>query len=500
MSNGLPPAWELATLEQLFAPLEDGRLLHQGWSPQCEKDPAGDDEWGVLKTTAIQPGSFLPEHNKRLPPKLDPRPQREVKVGDLLITCAGPRVRCGIPCLVKATRPKLMLSGKMYRFRVPEDLVDANYVEKYLLSQKAQRAIDAMKTGGSDSGLNLTHDRFRPLPVPLAPTNEQRRIASKIDELFSRVDEGERALERVSLLVERYRQSVLKAAVTGELTRDWREKNKGSLETGEALLARILAARREAWEQAELEKMKAKGISPSNDKWKEKYENPSPPETTNLSELPKGWVWTSFEQVFIVASDEGKKLKEKDYLSDGELPVVDQGAKFISGWTDRRELLFSGDLPVIAFGDHTRRFKLIDMPFVVGADGLKLFHATTGYLSRFALIALQASNIAGRGYSRHFQFLKKVPFPLPPEAEQAEIVEMFFRLSSQADSLVKQLESELRRADASRQSILRAAFAGELVLQDPADEAASTLLERIAAKRRTDSAAPKRGRKKKIPE
>ena len=72
-------------------------------------------------------------------------------------------------------------------------------------------------------------------------------------------------------LVERYRQSVLKAAVTGELTRDWREKNKGKLESGEALLARILKARREAWEKAELDKMKAKGITPANDKWKQKY-------------------------------------------------------------------------------------------------------------------------------------------------------------------------------------------------------------------------------------
>src|ERR1700752_404664 len=99
----LPLAWLVAPLEALLVPLKDGRTLHHGWSPQCEKEPTrSDDEWGVLKTTAIQPGAFFPEHNKRLPSHLTPRPQHEVKAGDLLITCAGPRVRCGIPCLVRS--------------------------------------------------------------------------------------------------------------------------------------------------------------------------------------------------------------------------------------------------------------------------------------------------------------------------------------------------------------------------------------------------------------
>ena len=128
--DGLPSSWVPTTIEELFAPLEDGRTLHQGWSPQCEKIPSPNDNvWGVLRTTAIQAGSFLPEHNKLLPTKLGPRPLIEVKVGDLLITCAGPRVRCGIACLVRATRRRLMMSGKMYRFRMPENLVDPRYLE-----------------------------------------------------------------------------------------------------------------------------------------------------------------------------------------------------------------------------------------------------------------------------------------------------------------------------------------------------------------------------------
>ena len=192
----LPKGWGEATIEDLFWPLEDGRTLHQGWSPQCEKTPASTDaDWGVLKTTAIQAGAFLPEHNKELPKGREPRPHIEVKKGDLLITCAGPRVRCGVACLVRHTRPRLMMSGKMYRFRVSPDHIDARYLEAFLLTPRATAAIDKMKTGGSDSGLNLTHNRFRPLPVPVAPLKEQTRIADKLDELLSDLDAGVAALE-----------------------------------------------------------------------------------------------------------------------------------------------------------------------------------------------------------------------------------------------------------------------------------------------------------------
>ena len=94
------------------------------------------EEWGVLKTTAIQPGTFMPEHNKRLPAHLTPRPQIEVNPGDILLTCAGPRSRCGIACLVRSTRKKLMMSGKMYRFRVPEEHFDARFLEAFLQTSR----------------------------------------------------------------------------------------------------------------------------------------------------------------------------------------------------------------------------------------------------------------------------------------------------------------------------------------------------------------------------
>ncbi len=221
----LPPGWTELPIEELFQPLADGRKLHHGWSPQCDKEPAAHGEWGVLKTTAVQDGAYLSEHNKRLPAKLKPRTHFEVKHGDLLITCAGPRVRCGVPCLVRETRDRLILSGKMYRFRVRPEVIDSRYMEAYLRSPETQRLIDKMKTGISDSGLNLTHSRFFTLQVPVAPPAEQRCIVAKIEELFSDLDAGVAALERVRANLKRYRAAVLKAAVEGRLTEEWRTRH-----------------------------------------------------------------------------------------------------------------------------------------------------------------------------------------------------------------------------------------------------------------------------------
>jgi type I restriction enzyme S subunit len=201
-------------------------LLSQGWSPRCLPEPAHrKDDWAVLKTTAIQDGYFIPEENKKLPPHMVARPELEVRVGDLLLTCAGPRRRCGIVCLVRATRRKLMISGKMYRFRVPENMISPAYIEYFLRHSHTQEAIDKMKTGISDSGLNLTHERFFKLPVIVPPFPEQRRIVAKVDNLSAKSKRSRDQLDHIPRLVEKYKQAILAAAFQGDLTRKWRQRH-----------------------------------------------------------------------------------------------------------------------------------------------------------------------------------------------------------------------------------------------------------------------------------
>lgn len=343
-SCNLPSSWVVAPIGDLLSPLEDGRTLHHGWSPQCEKQPSSsEDEWGVLKTTAVQDGEFLPEHNKRLPTSLTPRQHLEVREGDLLITCAGPRIRCGVPCLVRKTRRRLIISGKMYRFRVHDGLMDSRYIEAFLRSKHAQTEIDRMKTGISDSGLNLTHGRFLPLQVPVAPLNEQERIVAKIEELFSDLDAGVAALERAKANLKRYRAAVLKAAVEGKLTQKWRAENPPK-EPASKLLARILKERRKKWEQEQLAAYKAKGKQPPKN-WRDKYKEPAGP-GANLPALPEGWCWACLSQLLAEPLRNGHSAKRSKDGTGVRTPYAhgNNGWRFLGEEheTDRRKPRQSG--------------------------------------------------------------------------------------------------------------------------------------------------------------
>jgi type I restriction enzyme S subunit len=182
------------------------------------------------------------------------------------------------------------------------EYLDSTYI-LYYLSQVVQ-IFKYQNRGTTIAG--VTKKQLASLPVPLAPLAEQRRIVSKIEELFSDLDQGEAALRKVQTLLTRYRQAVLKAAVTGELTRDWRAANRHRLESGEDLLQRILQARREQWQ--------GRG----------KYKEPQPPDTSNLPELPEGWVWASVEQLFSVFIGSTPSRRESGYWG-GDIPWVSSG-------------------------------------------------------------------------------------------------------------------------------------------------------------------------------
>jgi type I restriction enzyme, S subunit len=499
-SNGLPKGWVKATIAELIQPLEDGRILHHGWSPQCEKGPSQSEaDWGVLKTTAIQEGQFLPEHNKRLPSHLSPRPHLEVKQGDMLITCAGPRNRCGIPCLVRSTRCRLILSGKMYRFRAFEGSVNPSYLEAFLRTQEAQAAIDKMKTGISDSGLNLTHDRFFGLRVPLAPLNEQSRIVAKIEELFSDLDAGVAALERVKANLKRYRASVLKAAVEGRLTEEWRKTNPPK-ETAAQLLQRILQERRHKWEESQFAAFSKAGKSPPKD-WKDRYKEPAAPEESNLPELPKGWCWATVEAISTKVAD--GVHKKPNYVENG-IPFIK-----VHNLTAGPGIDFN-NVDFITITDHQQFIERTNPEYgdiLISKDGtlgvvravrtkdafsifvsIALVKPVDKCLSDYFEIAFTSQvvqvQMIGKGIGLqhiHLEDLRKDCIPIPPLCEQDQIVnEAKLRLSI-IEELEVLIDKNMKRSSRLRQSILKQAFEGKLVPQDPKDEPASTLLERIKA-------------------
>jgi len=194
------------------------KKLDQGWSPKCENEASMDKtEWAVIKTSAVQDGFFLEFENKRLPKELKPREQHELKTGDILITRAGPRVRVGVCCMVRHTRPKLINCDKVYRIKVNDKIVTPEYFEFILNTPHYQDQIERMKSGISDSGLNLTQKTFLQITIPVPTVTEQNKLVREIESRLSVVDKMEESITQRLQQAESLRQSILKKAFEGRL-------------------------------------------------------------------------------------------------------------------------------------------------------------------------------------------------------------------------------------------------------------------------------------------
>jgi restriction endonuclease S subunit len=155
----------------------------------------------------------------------------------------------------------------------------------------------------------------------------------------------------------------------------------------------------------------------------------------------------SFGDSFEVISDHGVRVAQKDYLNHGHLPVVDQGDGLIGGFTDRVEAEVQGALPLIVFGDHTRRVKYIDFSFAVGAQGTKLLRAQPGLLPKYAYYFLKSVRLEDRGYGRHFALLRRVSVPVPSLSEQYKVVDLLEGYLSHLDAAERSLEFARQRVD-----------------------------------------------------
>lgn len=362
------------------------------------------------------------------------------------------------------------------------------------------------------------------LLFPLPPLAEQTRIVAKLEELLSDLDAGVAELKAAQKKLKQYRQSLLKAAVEGALTADWRAKNTPS-ETGAQLLTRILTERRARWEAKQLAKFADQGKTPPKD-WQKKYPEPVSPDTSDLPELPQGWVWASAEQLceFITKGttppkdiDDGSSpdvpfLRVTNLTSKGVLDFSDQ--VFVSDSTHRgfltRSIVLPGDVLMNIVGPPLGQVSVVPDSYSEWNinQAIAIFRAVPGIANSFLcswLLSLtaclwlksRAKTTAGQT-NLTLELCRSLPVPLPPECEQMQISELITEVLTAANNQQLAIEHSLKQSTAQRQNLLRAAFAGELVPQDPSDEPASALLERIRAERAAQAGVKKpRGRKVK---
>ena len=350
---------------------------------------------------------------------------------------------------------------------------------------------------------------------PVPPLPEQRRIVAKIEKLFSELDKGIESLKAARAKLDVYRQAVLKHAFEGKLTAQWREENKDKLETPGQLLARIKQEREARYEQ-QLQEWKTtvkawdeggrSGKKPTKPK---PLNDPSPisqEDRERLLDLPDRWAWVRFGQLFSISPQNGIYKPASVYGSGTQIIRIDD---FYDGRLTRRigfrklrlsneeiekytvrnsdliinrvnSIEYLGKCALVedltgnaVFESNIMRCCLIDD--VVSKAYVAAYLASREGRNQLCKNAKHAVNQASINQTDVGNTLVPITFM----EEQIVIVQKLEQNLSQTDALISQIKDHLKKADALRQSILKKAFSGELVPQEPDDEPASRLLERI---------------------
>jgi len=361
--------------------------------------------------------------------------------------------------------------------------------------------------------LKLTSAAMKQIPLLLAPAAEQTRIVEKLEELLSDLDAGVAELKAAQRKLGQYRQSLLKAAVEGALTAQWRAQHTPT-ETGAQLLERILTERRARWEARQLAKFEAQGKAPPKD-WRKKYPEPVRPDTEDLPEIPAGWVWSSIGQCFQVAVGATPSRKDPSYWG-GPIPWVSSGEVRFSRITATKETITEQGLSnsstqinpigsvmlgMIGEGKTRGQVAILDVPAANNQNCAAIWASETDIPPEYVYYWLWSQyEETRRGSSGNNQpalnksIVERISLPIAPLEELKQIVRQVDCELNAAAEQERAIEYALKQSAAQRKNILKAAFSGQLVPQDPDDEPAAVLLERIRAERSAVAPAARRAR------
>ncbi len=423
--------------------------------------------------------------------------------GNVLINIVGPPL--GKVSLVPDKYAEWNINQAIVVFR-PHYGVSNRYIAYAFLTEAIMKRVTklAKATAGQfNIGVGMCR---KLLPVPLAPAMEQLRIVAKIEELFSDLDAGVAALERVRANLKRYRAGVLKAAVEGKLTEDWRAQHPDS-EPASVLLERILTERRRQWEKDQLAKFAQAGKQRPKG-WQARYPEPVVLDSGQPA-IPETWRWASIDQLAVVVRGASPRPAGDPRFFGGPVPWITVGALTADEsayLTDVREglteagrdasRLIHPDTLLLTNSGATLGVPKITMVGGCINDGsvallfldypLKLY---LHYFLRSQTKRLRSINQGAAQPNLNTGIVKALAVPLPPAEEQSAINQEVERRLSIVDEIESELNGSLIRAARLRQGILKRAFEGRLVPQDPTDEPAEKLLERIRQQRHTEPAS-----------
>ena len=459
----------------------------------------------------IQPGFASGKHNQLglgiphlRPMNIDRRGQIDLTVVKYVSREDGPRLRLDDVLFNNTNSTRLIgktawigqdagwaFSNHMTRLRMPEGLVSkfVAYQLHYLwmTGYFLHRCVKHVNQASiSSTALGKT------VALVLPPMLEQRRIVAEIEKQFTRLDATEAALRRVGVNLKRYRASVLKAACEGELVpteAELAEAEGRDYEHAEQLLERILAERRAQWE--------------SQEKRKGKHKEPVAPETSDLPELPKGWTWASLPQLGELNRGKSKHRPRNDpKLLGGPYPFIQTGdvrhsrgfiaqhSQTYSEFGLAQSRLWPAGTLCITIAANIAETGILAYPACFPDSVVGFVNDCDESLTKFTAFFFQNKREELEKFAPataqkniNLKFLSELAIPLPPLAEQRRIVDEVERNLSIVQQSEAAIEASLKRSERLRQSILKQAFSGQLIPQNPDDEPAPKLLGRIRTER-----------------
>ena len=308
----------------------------------------------------------------------------------------------------------------------------------------------------------------RAVPFVVAPYDQQKRIVAEIEKQFSRLDEAVANLKRVKANLKRYKAAVLKAAIEGKLTEQWRKEHP-DVEPASHLLERILRERHKS----------------SNSK--SPYKQPKGPDTSGLSPLPEGWVWTNLGEVFEISVGATPSRRKQEYWN-GRIPWVSSGEVAFCRIRKTRECITELGLEnssteihppgtvllgMIGEGKTRGQAAILDIAACNNQNSAAIRLSETGifpeYVYRYLEGQYEQNRSIGSGNNQpalNKARVQSIPIPLAPLSEQGQIVAEIERRMSVIEQLESGVRTNLQRAERLRQSILGFAFSGKLVQQN----------------------------------
>lgn len=510
--NDLPAGWALAKIGDLIP--KEGLFVDGDWVESKDQDPDGDVR--LIQLADIGDGTFIDKSARFL--TTDKAVELNctfLKKGDLLIArMPEPLGRCCIFPL--PGEEQFVTVVDVCAVRLSDTSANPKYIMHLINSPHTRTKIGALQSGSTRKRISPKNLATIKLPIP--PRNEQDRIVSKIEELFSELDKGIESLKTARDELKVYRQSVLKYSFEGRLTAQWRKENKEKLETADQLLERIKREREARYRQQLEDWTAAIQDWETEGKQGKKPSKPRAPSTITLiadeiverlPRLPEGWAWFRLGHIAEISGGLTKNQKRNSLprkmrylrvanvyadsvLADDiyEIGVTEEEARKVklqsgdllivegNGSIDQigRVAVWADEVPECGHQNHLIRARL-----EANADPRFLLNFLLSPLGR-DLIIEEASSTSGL----HTLSISKVSNLIVPVASAGEEIAVLSQIGeklSKVDGVLKEIEVELARSEALRQSILRKAFSGQLVAQDPNDEPATVLLARIRGER-----------------